>query len=416
MNPPPSARRERVGDKVLSNRTIALCAAILVVSAAVACWLLLRLYGHGTDADKARLDGIRTVGTIVLGAGGAVALLLAARKQQTAEHDLATKRHDLALREQANEDARHDAAERRITDLYLKAVEQLGSEKAPVRLAGLHALDRLAQDNPAQRQRIVDVITAYLRMPYALPEPAESAARERYWVQLQEREVRLTAQRILTDHLDPLSGAGHRFWPDIDLDLSGALLIDFTLRGCQINNGRFVGAEFAGRTLMLGVSFVGDTHFGDATFSGDAWFVEATFNGNARFDRAEFAGDARFDEATFVGATAFRDTTFLGEARFDDATLSGNVVFSGATFTGNASFRRASFTDAWLPGVEFSRDAYFDRATFAGDAWFSRVAFSSYTTFDLAVFTGDIRFSGATLDGVAYQPPQLQGDDVLFDQ
>ena len=60
-----------------------------------------------------------------------------------------------------------DATERRITELYTKAVEQLGSDKAPVRLGGLYALERLAQDNPAHRQTIVNVICAYLRMPFS---------------------------------------------------------------------------------------------------------------------------------------------------------------------------------------------------------------------------------------------------------
>jgi len=59
-----------------------------------------------------------------------------------------------------------DAAQRRITELYTKAVEQLGSDKAPVRLGGLYALERLGQDNPSQRQTIVNVICAYLRMPF----------------------------------------------------------------------------------------------------------------------------------------------------------------------------------------------------------------------------------------------------------
>src|SRR5215831_7188786 len=33
--------------------------------------------------------------------------------------------------------------------LYAKALEQLGSDQAPVRFSGLYALERLAQDNPA---------------------------------------------------------------------------------------------------------------------------------------------------------------------------------------------------------------------------------------------------------------------------
>lgn len=70
-----------------------------------------------------------------------------------------------------------DASERRVTELYTRAADQLGSDKAPVRLAGLYALERLGQSNPGQRQTIVDVLCAYLRMPY---EPPAATAANRY--------------------------------------------------------------------------------------------------------------------------------------------------------------------------------------------------------------------------------------------
>ena len=66
-------------------------------------------------------------------------------------------------------------------ELYAKAVEQLGHEKAPVRLGALYSLERLAEDKPERRQIIVDVICAYLRMPFAPTAPAskpEAAATE----------------------------------------------------------------------------------------------------------------------------------------------------------------------------------------------------------------------------------------------
>jgi hypothetical protein len=74
-----------------------------------------------------------------------------------------------------------DATERRVTELYTKAADQLGSDKAPVRLAGLYALERLAQDSPGQRQTIVNVICAYLQMPYTPPgiAPVEPSADDR---------------------------------------------------------------------------------------------------------------------------------------------------------------------------------------------------------------------------------------------
>ncbi len=192
------------------------------------------------------------------GAGAAVGLMLAFRRQH--HQEIAT---DLTDR---------DATERRITELYTKAVEQLGSDKAPVRLGGLYALERLAQDNPAHRQTIVNVICAYLRMPFSAtaptskPEPeatedpgergAETETRTDgngdTWQQ--ERQVRLTAQRILAEHLrddrakdqhstDP---PGSRFWPDIRLDLAGATLIDFNLENGVMADADFIGATFSG--------------------------------------------------------------------------------------------------------------------------------------------------------------------------
>lgn len=406
--------------RTLSNRMISVCAVVLVLLAGGVGWLLLAFYGRGDDADRARLESVRTVGTIVLGAGGAMALLLAARRQQTAERELATKRRDLLLREQANDDVRHDAAERRITEGYIRAAEQLGSDAAPVRLAGLYALDRLGQDNPSQRQTIAGVVSAYLRMPYDLPaEPPgpEVAERERaeYRGRLQEREVRLTAQRILTGHLDQKYGDGCRCWEDIEIDLSGAFLVDFKLKDCQISDSRFVGARFVGNTFFLGVDFTGDTRFDGAEFDGETWFSEATFSGSTRFDHSVFNDDARFDEAAFTGATSFRDSLFVTDARFGRATFAGTVVMSGSTFSHNADFSGASFVnDVWLPGVTFAGRADFDRAVFRGEAWFSQVTFSSYTNFDGAAFQGDIRFSGSTLDGVPYRPEQLQPYSVTY--
>ena len=79
---------------------------------------------------------------------------------------------------------RHDREERtyklnesqQVTDTYTKAVEQLGHDKAPVRLGAMYSLERLAQDNPPRRQTIVEVLCAYLRMPYTPSPQGESAA------------------------------------------------------------------------------------------------------------------------------------------------------------------------------------------------------------------------------------------------
>lgn len=119
----------------------------------------------GTDRANLRTDAVRTGLAAGAGAGAAVGLMLAFRRQY--HQEVVTELTD------------RDATERRITELYTKAVEQFGSDKAPVRLGGLYALERLAQDDPAQRQTIVIVICAYLRMRgrYATPANLRAVSR-----------------------------------------------------------------------------------------------------------------------------------------------------------------------------------------------------------------------------------------------
>jgi hypothetical protein len=273
--------------------------AFVVVVAVVGWVVLRRLYGG--QGAPVQLDVIRTAAALVIGTGGAVALLLTARRQRYTE---------LALVHTTT-----DATERRITELYTKAADQLGSEKAPVRLAGLHALERLAQNTPEQRQTIVDVICAYLRMPYAPPDdqsPSEDApenAHERYEQHRQEQQVRLTAQNILSRNLrinqhnvaQRRRSWRHRTqppavpnWPSIRLDLTGALLLEFSLAKCQLDYANFEHAQFTGKVDFRGARFTNRADFRDARFTKGADFRDARFTDRVRF--LSYRGDVAYRE------------------------------------------------------------------------------------------------------------------------
>jgi membrane protein implicated in regulation of membrane protease activity len=66
-----------------------------------------------------------------------------------------------------------------ITDRYIKAIEQLGSDKLDVRLGGIYALERIANDSPSDRATITEVLTAFVRghAPWPPDQPDESADR-----------------------------------------------------------------------------------------------------------------------------------------------------------------------------------------------------------------------------------------------
>ncbi|MFI9811467.1 pentapeptide repeat-containing protein [Saccharothrix variisporea] len=296
--------------------TVAALIATATTGLVVVLWWAGTAGLSGAELVTARFDALRTGLSIGVGGGGVFALYLAWRRQHATEIGLVQKERDQAdvarayelQRETAEHTRLHaervaatterDAEARRITDLYAKSVEQLGSDKAPIRHGGLYALERLAQDhpdNPALRQTVVNVLCAYLRAPFDLPgDPpdadADRGARDEHRERVQEREVRLTAQRILTAHLDYGNDAEHpvtTFWEDIDLDLTAAVLIDWSLSGCTLRNATF------NRT-----TFIGDAFFIGVMATGEAWFSEATFTKFAYFDEVGFLDGIQLDGAT----------------------------------------------------------------------------------------------------------------------
>lgn len=182
-----------------------------------------------------------------------------------------------------------DAAERRAQELFSKSIEQLGHDKAAVRIGALHALDALGQEHEHRRRAVMDVWCAYLRMPPSMPDsPAkipnkgkkskrtladiESAAAA--WP-AEELQVRFTAQRLIADCLrDPNADtkgdtdalALEGFWEPKDIDLSGVHLHRVNLRYCLLGSARFHDS-----------TFYGDVNFEGATFHGNVEFLLTTF-------------------------------------------------------------------------------------------------------------------------------------------
>jgi uncharacterized protein YjbI with pentapeptide repeats len=411
-SPPAGALAPRPRLRELSPKTMWLTAAaiaVLTAGAVVVLWWPATRGLNGADLVSARLDALKVGLSVAVGSGGVVALYLAWRRQHSTEADLDN-------RERALTHQQHDAAERRLTELYLKAVEQLGSPQAAVRHGGLYALERVAQDNPRQRQTVVNVICAYLRNPYTPPPdtagprplgvrrpllkstnhprtPATTSNSGSRETQLQEREVRLTAQRILHQHLQPSAD----FWPNIDIDLTGATLIDFSLANCRIATASF-----------RSTTFTGDAWFDGAEFDGPAaWFVDAKFDGNAVFVSSKFGGSAGFVGAKFGGDAVFDGAKFDGDAEFTGAKFDGDAGFTETKFDGGARFVRAKFgSDAVFISSEFGGDAVFDGAKFGSDTRFDEAKFDGGAMFDGAKFDGDAWFNGAVYGGREFDPAE----------
>ncbi|MER5950315.1 hypothetical protein ABT127_30145 [Streptomyces sp. NPDC001904] len=180
-----------------------------------------------------------------------------------------------------------------------QADTQLGHEQAAVRLAGVYAMARLADDWSEQRQVCVNVLCAYLRMPYTpgLTEPGFKHP---------EREVRLTIIRTIRDHLQ--NPTTTTTWCGLDLDLNGT-----TFDGGDFSNSIFSG----GMVDFTGSTFSGGTvNFSRSTFSGRAInFSRTTYSGGTvDFSRTTFpGGTVNFSRSTYSGGTInFRASRFSG--------------------------------------------------------------------------------------------------------
>ncbi|NUT97642.1 MAG: pentapeptide repeat-containing protein [Saccharothrix sp.] len=363
-------------------------------------WLLAS-YGNGggsADAHRNQLDAIRTAGTIVIGTGGAVALLLAARRQRSTEIALHQKDLDLQHQLRVAQATEADAAARRITDLYTKAAESLDSDKAPVRLAGVYALERVAQDNEGQRQTIVNLLCAYLRMPFDLP--AEGAGEGNPAALLeyrQEKEVRVAVQRVLVKHLDPgdeIDQPAETFWAKMELDLAGATLIDLDFRGCHVEVARFHASRFCGLT-----------RFNHSRFHA-AEFDQATFEGETVFDGATFHRVSSFEGVRFDKGLWFRDSAFTGTvAMFSNAVFGLGASFSGTRFSGGAYFDGVEFHgDAVFTGADLALYSRFDNSEFRRRVSFAEATFGSLAAFDGARFTGTTESVTSNDDGSVADP------------
>jgi hypothetical protein len=159
---------------------------------------------------------------------------------------------------------------------HAKALAQLGSPAVATRLDGVHALARLADDSERDRPTCLNVLCAYLRTPYD-PDAAGPS----------EREVRTTAQsaiaaRLRQDHPG--------FWPDAEINLRGAHLID---------------ADFSGITAasfdVEGTTFGGYTRFGHATLTRYSNFERTTFSEGVGFGGTQFSQGVGFGGAMFGG-------------------------------------------------------------------------------------------------------------------
>lgn len=201
------------------------------------------------------------------------------------------------------------AREGQLTDRYAKAIEQLGASdptgrpRLEIRIGGIYALERIANDSARDHRVVMEVLTAYVRdnaprkiAPAKLSKPIAAPP------SAQEEELRVAPdiQAILT-----VLGRRELKFLQAPIDLRNT-----DLRGANLAAGLFSGANFSGADLTganLGGSQLAGANFNYANLTG-ADFLIANLSGALLYQ-------ANCREANFTG-------TILTGANLNDADLS----------------------------------------------------------------------------------------------
>ncbi|MGA4789147.1 pentapeptide repeat-containing protein [Nocardia sp. AB354] len=349
--------------------------------AGIAWWVLWLALGAKADTPN-QLDLTKIALSVSAGVGGAVALVVAYRKQRDNERG-------------------------RFAQLFGAAAAQLGNADVAVRMAGVYAMAGVADEFAARgmRQQCIDVLCGYLRLPYDPDEGATHLSSRKitdgaggpqveraYQLRQNDREVRRTIIAVIVTHLRPQAETS---WSHCDFNFDDAVLEDVDFRW----------AVFAGgHTHLRGTRFIGErsANFENVEFVGThVTFHSAHFESDALFRGTKFTPTSG-DVYTGRAGTSFVDAVFRGKADFTEAEFGGpRTRFTGARFTGpTTSFTRARFTadSTFFDGVEVAGDS----ARFDGIV----VGSSRITCADTRFDSGDTVFDNARI-GVERDVPDV---------
>ena len=227
-----------------------------------------------------------------------------------------------ALRQAGIAARRHDAQteadrQRRITESFSKAVEQLGSDKIETRLGGIYTLERISRESPTDYWPIMETLTAFVRERARWKEPDASASE--------------TIADLSEDEAPAATQSNHEAATDI-----AAVLSVIVRRGDKRDRELLEGWYFDLRGTDLRKAFFEDVHLERANLMG-AHLEGANLSGahlegadlkGAHLERADFVM-ARLEVANLTGAhlegailaAAHLEGAYLDEAHLEAANL-----------------------------------------------------------------------------------------------
>ena len=367
--------QEKTAEQLLAQSNLRL-ALLYTTGGAIAALGLLETYRKNTnDRTKANAD------------------INAALKNQ--EHQ--TKVLKEQIRQFDDNAFKERKAERR--ERYTKAVEQLGDEKAPIRMGGVYTLVGLVDEWLEEKslsdderfkegQVIINNLCAYIRSPFTLTSHYDELSqdsptsegiykdkKEEFYIDKaildSEADVRLSIIKEIHDRIQGPDKNTPGAWSDFEYDFSGSTFfypIDLT------NSYYAKPINFSGSTYQGGANFSDSTYrdeayFGGSTYQGGANFSDSTYKDVADFGGSTYQGRADFSRSTYQWAS-FIGSTYQGWAYFSDSTYKSWAYFTDSTY------QWASFNDStYKSWAYFSDSTYENETNFSGSIFYQETYF-----------------------------------------
>jgi uncharacterized protein YjbI with pentapeptide repeats len=288
--------------------------------------------------------------------------------------------------------------QRRITESFSKAVEQLGSDKLEVRLGGIYSLERISKESPDDYWTVMENLTAFVR------ERSRRNEAERTSQGLEQRVSRRAY--FLWQEAGRPDGKTKDFWaaaakqeklgePAADI---AAVLTVLKRRSEQSREREGTnGWCFDLKGAILKRYDLSGAHL-EAAILGGARLEGADLNG-AHLERADLSDDAHLEGADLIGAHL--EAAILGGAHLEETCLS------------RAHLEGAYLNGAHLDGADLS-DAHLEEAVLSG-AHLERADLSDAHlegTYLSGAHLARTNLSGAHLAGAIFGGAHLEGADL----
>ena len=361
---------------------------------------------------------------ILLATGGLIGLIALGETRRKNDNDkLKNDREHL----------RQVRADRR--ERYTKAVEQLGDEKAPIRMGGVYTLVGLVnewledesiekyEDRLKEGQVIINNLCAYIRSPFTLtshynelsnptPKGIYKDKKEKFYADKatldSETDVRLGIIKEIHDRIQGPDKNTPGAWSDFEYDFSGSTFfypIDLT-NSYYAKPINFTGSTYEGWAYFTGSTYEGGAYFSRSTYKDVADFTGSTYQGGADFRGSTYEGGAYFSDSTYQGGAYFSRSTYQGGADFTDSTYEGGASFSRSTYQSWADFNRSTY-EGW---------ADFNRSTYKGWANFTDSTYEGRADFTDSTYQGGAYFIGSTYKSKAYFSRSIFYSGIYFGQ